>query len=218
MIALGFHEAAQDLWRAQREHPFVQAIARGTLETAKLKRWVLQDYHYLVDYARVLALAAARADRLESMTWYARVLHLTLDTEMDLHRRFAARLGIGDEELMSAPVWPTTRAYTDFLVRTAALADAVDVVAALLPCTWGFVELAEDLSRVELPADPFCADWIRQYSGPEFQQASEWLQAELDRLGQGASPSKQAQLRDIFLTASRYELAFWEMCWQGESA
>ncbi|MBN1948053.1 MAG: thiaminase II [Bradymonadales bacterium] len=215
MISSDLYQAAQDLWQAQREHPFVQGIAEGTIADKQLACYVLQDYRYLVEYARVLALAAARADRLESMTWFSQVLHLTLGTEMELHRRFASRLSISAEELESAPLLPTTRAYADFLVRTAAIGDLVDLVAALLPCTWGYVELAEELASRDLPDDPFCAEWIRQYSGPEFKVAADWLVAELDRLAAGASEQKRAVLEELFVTSSRYELAFWEMCWQG---
>ena len=53
-----------------------------------------QDYLYLAEFSRVFAWAAARADRLEAMGWYAAALHLTLNTEMGLHREYAARFGI----------------------------------------------------------------------------------------------------------------------------
>ena len=41
------------------EHPFIRGIGDGTLPLVRLARWVRQDYLYLMDYVRVLALAAA---------------------------------------------------------------------------------------------------------------------------------------------------------------
>jgi len=211
------YQAASDIWDAQAVHPFVAGIADGTLDPDVFERWVRQDYLYLVEFSRVFAWAAARADRMESMSWYAAALHLTLNTEMDLHRAYAARFGISAEDLDREEMWPTTRAYTDFLVRTSADGDLADLVAALLPCAWGYVHIAERLAASQRPADQRYADWIEQYSSAEFRLAADWLRAEMDRLAAGVSAAKRKRLRDLFVLSSRYEWQFWEMCWRGET-
>jgi thiaminase (transcriptional activator TenA) len=211
------YRAAQPLWEAQLRHPFVMGIGDGTLEEARFRRWVLQDYGYLKDFARIFAWAVARADRLESMGWYARVLDMTLNGEMELHRAYAARFGISPAELEAESMWPTTRAYTDFLVRTAADGDMADLLAALLPCAWGYVVIGRALAAQDPPDDPRYVDWITQYASDEFAAAAEWLRSELDRVASGVSDEKAERLREIFLLSSRYELRFWDMCWDGES-
>ena len=209
--------AASDIWKAQVEHPFVRGIADGTLDPAVFERWVRQDYLYLAEFSRVFAWAAARADRLESMGWFAAALHLTLNTEMGLHRAYAARFGIGEAELKREEMWPTTRAYTDFLVRTAADGDLADLVAALLPCAWGYVHIADHMAGAGRPGDRRYADWIQQYTSDEFRGAADWLRSEMDRLAEGAPIEKRARLMHLFVLSSRYEWQFWEMCWRGES-
>jgi thiaminase (transcriptional activator TenA) len=114
-------------------------------------------------------------------------------------------------------MWPTTRAYTDFLIRTAADGDMADLVAALLPCAWGYVYVAQHLADGKPPADQRYADWIAQYVSADFVQAAEWLKAEMNRLAEGATPSKQRRLMEIFEISSQYEWLFWEMCWKGEA-
>jgi len=74
------------------------------------------------------------------MGTFADLLESTVTVEMDLHRSYAEEFGIGEAELEATTPSPTTRAYTDFLVRTAALGTFGDTVAALLPCMWGFNE------------------------------------------------------------------------------
>jgi len=207
---------AEPLWQDQLQHPFVMGLGDGTLDEERFKRWVLQDYRYLMEFARVFAWAAAKADRLESMSWYAGVLDLTLNTEMELHREYAARFDLTPEELEDEPMWPTTRAYTDFLVRTAADGDMLDLLAALLPCAWGYVYLAQKLAGGSPPKDQRYADWISQYASDDFAQALDWLRKEMNRLGGGISGEKEARLMEIFLTSTRYEGLFWEMCWKGE--
>jgi thiaminase/transcriptional activator TenA len=210
-------DAARPIWEAQLVHPFVRGIADGTLPLERFKNWVRQDYRYLVEFARVFAWAAAKADRLEAMSWYASALDLTLNTEMALHRTYAARFGIGADELERVPMWPTTRAYTDFLVRTAADGDMADLVAALLPCVWGYVHIGQQMAAGKPPKDQRYADWISQYSSAEFAAAAEWLKTETNRLSAGATPEKWARMRELFVLSSRYEWQFWQMCWIGEA-
>ncbi len=211
------HAAAKPIWDAQIEHPFVQGIGDGSLETDKFRNWVLQDYLYLKEFARIFAWAVAKADNLVSMGWYANVLHLTLNTEMSLHRAYAERFDISREELESQPMWPTTRAYTDFLVRVSADGDMADLLAVLLPCAWGYVDVARGLAAGSEPDDERYAEWISQYASDEFREAAEWLKAELNRVADGASAAKEQRLTELFVLSSRYEWQFWEMCWQGES-
>ncbi len=208
--------AAKPLWDAQLVHPFVRGIVDGSLEVDRFKRWVLQDYLFLREFARVLAWAVAKADRLVSMRWYAKLLDLTLDTEMALHRQYAARFDISEPALEAETMWPTTRAYTDFLVRTAADGDMAELLAVLLPCAWGYVYVGQHLYAGALPEDQRYIDWIRQYASDEFAEAAEWLKEELERVATGISSAKRSRLRELFLISSRYEWQFWEMCWQGE--
>ena len=211
------YTVAEPMWKTQLEHPFVRGLGDGTLDPERFMRWVLQDYRYLIEFARVFAWAAAKATRLESMAWYAGVLNLTLTTEMDLHRQYAERFGVSQADLESEPMWPTTRAYTDFLVRTAADGDQLDLLAALLPCAWSYVYIAERLSEAPPPSDQRYADWISQYASAEFREALDWLRAEMDHLADGIADPKRARVKEVFLTSTRYEARFWEMCWAGES-
>ena len=209
-------ERARPIWDAQLAHPFVIGLGDGSLPQERFTNWICQDYLYLKDFARIFAWAVAKSDRLDSMGWYAGVLHLTLNTEMGLHREYALRFGIAPSELEAQPLWPTTRAYADFLLRTAADGDLADLVAVLLPCSWGYAYVAQHLSRAYAPADNRYADWIAQYISPDFVQASEWLKAEMNRLADGIAAPKRERLFSLFETSSRYEWLFWEMCWKGE--
>jgi thiaminase/transcriptional activator TenA len=210
-------DAARPIWEAELAHPFVVGIGDGSLDPSRFANWVRQDYLYLKEFARVFAWAVAKADGLDAMGWYAKVLDLTLNTEMALHRTYAERFDITASELEATEMWPTTRAYTDFLVRTAAEGDMGDLLAALLPCAWGYVYVAQALAAVDPPSDQRYADWIAQYASPEFAEAADWLRVELDRAAEGASGARRARLQALFLTSSRYEWQFWEMCWQGEA-
>ncbi len=217
MLTDDLYLAARPIWDAQLQHPFLRGLGDGSLEEERFERWIRQDYLYLKEFARIFAWAAAKADRLASMGWYAKVLDLTLNTEMALHRRYAKRFGISEERLEAEPMWPTTRAYTDFLVRTSADGDMAELLAALLPCAWGYVDIAKHLAAGPPPRDERHAEWIAQYASDEFAEAAEWLKAELNRVAEPVSDDKRRRLTELFVLSSRYEWRFWEMCWRGEA-
>jgi thiaminase/transcriptional activator TenA len=207
---------AGPVWVAQHAHPFVRGIGDGTLPLGRFTHWVQQDYLYLIEYCRLFALTAARSPDLATLTRFAELLLATAHTEMDLHRAYAAEFGITSAELEAEVMAPTTRAYTDFLVRVAATGDFAEVVAALLPCMWGYVEIGQRLKLTGLPADPRYARWIEMYADPAFAELADWGRALVDRLAAESSPAVRARMADAFLTSSRYELAFWEMAWTEE--
>ena len=211
------YAAAKPIWDKQLVHPFVKGLGDGSLHVETFKNWVRQDYRYLIEFSRMFAWAAAKSDRLESMSWYAFGLNLTLNAEMQLHRDYARRFDISPGELEQVPMWPTTRAYTDFLVRTAADGDMSDLVAALLPCAWGYARVGRHLAQGDTPKDKRYADWITMYTSDDFVEAADWLKAEMNRLAGGAVGAKRQRLIDIFVLSSMYEYRFWDMCWHGET-
>jgi thiaminase/transcriptional activator TenA len=208
--------AADPIWRAQHSHPFVRGIADATLALDRFSLYVRQDYLFLIDYARLLALGAARAPDLDTMTRFAELAREVLVTEMDLHRSFAAEFGITANELEAERPAPTTQGYTDFLVRTAAQGDFGELAAALLPCMWGYAEIGQALAARGRPPDERYARWVDMYASPEFGELAGWCRALVDRVGAGLTGRGHARLERAFLTSSRYELAFWDMAWRGE--
>ena len=210
------HVRAAPIWAAQHQHPFIQGIGDGTLDVEKFKYWVKQDYLYLIDYARLFAVAVAKAPDLDTMSKFAELVHAVLNVEMDLHRSYAREWGIAAEELEKAEKAPTCQAYTDFLLRTATLGSFAELVAALLPCMWGFCEIGLTLAQRRMPAEPRYAKWIRMYSAPEFVELTYWTRGLMDRLAAGLPKEELRRLEEAFLTSSRYEQAFWDMAYRQE--
>jgi thiaminase (transcriptional activator TenA) len=208
---------ADPIWEAQHAHPFVRGIGDGTLDLERFAFWVRQDYLFLIEYSRLFGLAAARAPDLDTMGRFADLLQATLRTEMDLHRGYAAQFGISAEDLEREVPAPTTRGYTDFLLRVAAIGDFAELAAALLPCMWGFSEVGRRLAEGERPTDSRYAAWVDMYADSEFAALAEWCRGLVDRLAEGASPETRRRMEEAFVTSSRYELAFWEATYNMES-
>ena len=209
---------AAEIWEAQHAHTFVTGIGDGSLDVERFRFWVRQDYLFLVEYGRVLALGAARAPDLQTMRRFAELAQETLGTEMDLHRSYCAQLGIAAEDLERERMAPTTQGYTDFLVRTASHGDFSALVAALLPCMWGYSEVGRRLAERGRPADSLYAAWIDMYASDEFAAQAAWCRGVVDRVGEQAGRQARAAMSRAFVTSSRYELAFWEMAFDERAA
>ncbi len=208
---------ADPVWQAQHFHPFVRAISTGTVDRGQFRYWVRQDYAFLIEYARLLALAAARAPDLDTMARFAELALETLTTEMSLHRSYAAEFGISESDLEAEMKSPTTQAYTDFLLRTASLGDFAELVAALLPCMWGFSEIGLEMKERGLPSEPLCRKWVEMYASEEFAALAGWCRDLLDRLAEHLPEEQQQRLAEAFLLSSRYELAFWDAAHREEN-
>jgi thiaminase/transcriptional activator TenA len=216
-LSADLRAAADEIWDAQHRHPFVRGIGDGTLDLERFRFWIRQDYLFLIEYSRLLALATARAPDLDTMRRFADLVHGTLYQEMDLHRSYSADLGIHATDLEQEKMAPTTRGYTDYLLRTATIGDFAELVAALLPCMWGFNEIGRRLAEHGLSDNEHYAHWIKMYASDEFTALVDWLREVTDRISINLPSASWDRMRDVFLTSSRYELSFWEMAWTLEA-
>jgi thiaminase/transcriptional activator TenA len=206
-------EAAAPVWERQVAHPFVAGIGDGTLPEDAFRFYVRQDYLFLIDYGRLLALAAARAPRLEWMRRFSGLAQSVLETEMDLHRQFAARWGITAEQLETETTAPATDAYCDFLLRTASLGDFAELVAALLPCMWSYAEIGERLAASP-PDHPGYTEWIAAYASDEYAQLAAWCRQLTDAAAADVAGPGRRRMHAAFRASSEHELAFWESAWR----
>ena len=196
------------------EHPFITGIGDGSLPVDRFKYYVIQDYVYLIDYSRALAIASARAIDLQDMAWFAGLLDETLNQEMALHRSYCQEFGINLQELESVEPASTTKSYTNFLLKTAYQGSFGELVASLLPCQWGYWEIGDHLLKRGLPTSaPLYAQWIKMYTSEEFTELAHQIREMADRIGGGAGLAEQAAMRQAYTDSVRLEHRFWDMAY-----
>ncbi len=208
--------ATEDIWAEYYTHPFVRGIADGTLDREKFRYYMIQDYLYLIDYAKVFAVGVSKAKDGEAMKLFAGYVHQILDGEMDIHRSYMARLGITLEEAEQTPVALDNLSYTSYMLRVAFEEGAGEVAAAILSCALSYEYIAKEILRTNPDAEqhPFYGEWVRGYAAPEYAEANRILVELTNRLTAEYSTRQLQHLIEIFVNCSRYELAFWDMAWQ----
>lgn len=200
---------AADLWKTNHDiartcvdHPFVQGIARGDLPRPAFEFFVAQDAVFLEAFARAYSLAIAKAPDRQAMIRFKSLLDGVFD-ELTLHADYAQRWNV---DLEAEPA-PATRAYTDFLLRVAALEPLGRLCAAMTPCMRLYACIGSELGPDTNPQNPYTT-WIEAYADPAFEALARTLETLLDQY----SPH-DISVGDRYRTALRLEHDFFSAAW-----
>jgi thiaminase (transcriptional activator TenA) len=206
---------AAGIYAAILEHPFLRGLTDGTLDPAAFAHYVVQDAHYLRDFARALAVVGGKAPTHADTGMFARHAAGTVDVELALHASLLPRLGLDASAVAATPAAPTTQAYTSYLLATAHGGSFAEGLAAVLPCYWIYAEVGAELIERGSP-DPRYQSWIDTYSGDEYTAIVAEALAVADRIGPRLAPDDDARARQHFVTTARYEWMFWDAGWRRE--
>lgn len=202
------------VWRAYVDHPFVAQLADGTLPEACFRRYLGQDYLFLIQFARAYALAAYKADTLAEIRAAAAGMSAIIDTEIRLHVDYCAGWGLDADDMEALPEASATLAYTRYVLEKGLQGDLLDLYVALAPCVIGYGEIGDRLAKdadTKLEDNPY-ASWIAMYSGDAYQDVARVHAETLDRLWQErAGGDRVRTLATTFEQATRLEADFWQM-------
>lgn len=200
---------ARELWdtcgamaRACLAHPFVQGIASGALARERFQVYVGQDAYFLEAFARAYGLALAKSPDRSGIETFTELLDGVFD-ELKLHAGYAERWGI---TLQPEPLHFTS-AYTDFLLRTAALEPVGHTAAAMAPCMRLYAFLGRELQDVLNPESAY-RKWVDTYAAAEFDGLACSLEALVDHYG--GDPDR---LLALYRRAMELELGFFQGAW-----
>lgn len=214
-VSYRLHGAAASIWEACRKHPFVTGIGDGTLAVEKFQHFMLQDYLYLFDYARVFALGVVKARDPELMRTFAANVDAILDGEMKIHRAYMKRLGIIEEQVFAVKPALDNLSYTNYMLSVASSGGPMEIVASILACSWSYAEIGQALATIPGAVEhPFYGEWIQGYSSEEYAATNQALIELMDSLAANATEEQIAYLTEVFVNCSRYELGFWDMSWE----
>ena len=214
-VSYHLRNAAASIWEECLNHPFVTGIGDGTLAVEKFRYFMLQDYLYLFDYARVFALGVVKARDPELMRTFAANVDAILGGEMKIHKSYMKRLGISEEQVFAVKPALDNLSYTNYMLSIASNGTPMEIVAAILACSWSYVEIGQALAAVPGAAEhPFYGEWIQGYASEDYAATNQALIELMDSLAADAAEDQIAYLTEIFVNCSRYELGFWEMSWR----
>ena len=133
------------LWTGFTGHRFVRGLGDGTLPAPAFRRYLTQDYLFLIQFARAYALAGYKASRPADLRAASDGFAAILG-ELPLHVSHCAGWGLDEAGMAAEPEALETVAYTRFVLDCGAAGDLLDLYAALAPCVLGYAEIGPALA------------------------------------------------------------------------
>lgn len=210
-------DGAGSVWQDYVRHPFVGALAEGTLSPRAFSNFLVQDYLFLIQYARAYALLAYKLEELPDIQAALETAKALIETEMPLHIGYCAGWGVAEPQMRAAQPALEMLAYTRYVLEVGFTGDALDLLAALAPCIAGYAEIGAWAASITSSENPY-KGWIETYTGRDYLASVDAALAMIDRVGAAlGAEARLPRLQAIFTQATRLEAAFWNTGWASAS-
>ncbi|WP_201574360.1 thiaminase II [Psychrobacter sp. H8-1] len=197
-------------WDDYIQHDFVKQLAAGTLASDSFRHYLVQDYLYLIHYTRVMALSVYKSDTLAQMRVGQAGINAMLDMEIGMYLDFCRQWDIPLSQVEGAAESAATIAYSRYILDAAMSGSLAELYAAIAPCLMGYGEIGKRIKAEGFIAGNPYQPWIDVFSSDEFQAITAQNEAQIDALLAEASPAQADKFQQLFDTAARMEVNFWQ--------
>lgn len=213
-------EAGQPILHKIYQHPFVEGIGNGDLPKEALTFYVGQDYNYLNAFIKVYAAAIQKSQTRADMAIFAKQIDFILHSEIHPHHNFCNVAGVKYETLQHEPQAPGTYLYNEHMYRSARTGDLIDIVAAMTPCPWTYLKIANRfVKQGKNTDDNVFKPWIEFYADMSDDGDSILTQL-FDLIDREAEHYDQHHLdvvKEEFLKSCELEWEFWDQAYHQRS-
>ena len=200
-------EDSDGIWKKIVKHPFINELYIGDLPAKKFRFYVLQDYNYLIAMIRVLSILASKAPELH-IGGILEIAHMESTCELDAYKKLLDELGLSLNDGMNVERMETSLAYSNFLIATSSLKSFSEGLTSILPCFWTYAEIAEaHKDKLKKNGNKIYVEWGSTYLSNDYLLLVDKIKNILDK---NCEQSSYKNLKNAFITASRYELQFWD--------
>lgn len=205
------YEEVREIWDSYYEHPFVKGIGTGELEKEKFKFYMIQDYIYLLDYARVFALGVVKSKDEETMRKFSALEYGILNGEMEVHKHYCKELGITPNQIKNAKISMANLSYTNYMLWVGQSQGVLELLVTILACSWSYELIGKELSsRYDIEGNLY-SKWVQSYASQEYHELSQDIIDMVDNMGKNCTQAEFENLKEIFINCSRHEYMFWDM-------
>ncbi|MDO4594518.1 MAG: thiaminase II [Tissierellia bacterium] len=211
-------ENCKDIWEKCYNHPFLRELGEGVLDKDKFKFYLIQDYHYLLEYAKVYALAVVKTDDNKLAELFTKNQEYLLLGERKLHLEYMKKFNVTDEQLKNTPSSLLNKAYTANMFDVGIKGDLCQLLATVFPCAWTYGDFGKRLKQ-EFKGNlenNYFKSWIETYSSDEFNDGYEWFFDTMDNLVADKDDNYKKKIIDIFRSSVEFEYLFWQMAYNME--
>lgn len=194
------------------EHPFNQALMKGSLERYRFKFYLEQDFLYLNDFAKALLITSSRMTRQEHSSELKKFSNEVTSTQYNLHRKY-----LGESQSFRffqrrdgcSKKIPVIENYTNHLILSSRVDPVGVAIASLVPCFYLYNEfgrkMINEMNHSHL--NPYEL-WILSYSNKQFSCATQSIIRIFEEVSSSISDEEQNSLVLAFTKSTEFEISF----------
>ena len=196
-------------WSEYTDHKFLSDLVSNKLPSKNFKRYLIQDYVFLQQFLKILALSVYKSNSFEEINRSVNFIK-GIDHEIKLHTSYCKKWKISLNSLSNIKVERTNSAYTDHVLSVGKNGNNLDIFSCLAPCIIGYGEIGFKLSKIKNWKKSKYSSWIKMYSSKEYQQVAKDNIDYLDILFKKNKNKNMNKLEKNFKKSTILEKNFWE--------
>ena len=198
-------------WSNYTKHQFLVSLANNTLPLKAFKKYLIQDYFFLIKFIKILALGCVKSQNNNDLMRCIDFI-FAIKNELKLHVLYCKKWKISQKTLLKTPELIETKKYTNYVMAVGNKGDILDLFTALSPCIIGYGEIGYELKKKKLHKNSYNS-WIDTYASKEYQDVAKENILYLDSLFSKIKKKKNKlkKLKKIFKKATELESDFWSM-------
>ena len=198
-------------WSNYTKHQFLFSLVNNTLPLKAFKKYLIQDYFFLIKFIKILALGCVKSQNNNDLMRCIDFI-FAIKNELKLHVLYCKKWKISQKTLLKTPELIETKKYTNYVMEVGNKGDILDLFTALSPCIIGYGEIGYELKKKKLHKNSYNS-WIDTYASKEYQDVAKENILYLDSLFSKIKKKKNKlkKLKKIFKKATELESDFWSM-------
>ena len=196
-------------WSEYTNHNFLSDLVSNTLPDKNFKKYLVQDYIFLQQFLKILALSVYKSNSFEEINRSVNFIK-GIDQEIKLHVSYCKKWKIPLRSLSNIKVERANSAYTDHVLSVGKNGNNLDIFSCLSPCIIGYGEIGFRLSKIKDWKKSKYSSWIKMYSSKEYQQIAKENINHLDILFKNSKNKNLTKLKKNFKKSTILERNFWE--------
>ena len=198
-------------WNNYTRHQFLFSLANNTLPLKAFRKYLIQDYFFLIKFIKILALGCVKSQNNNDLMRCIDFI-FAIKNELKLHVLYCKKWKISQKTLLKTPELIETKKYSNYVMEVGNKGDILDLFTALGPCIIGYGEIGYKLKKKKLHKNSYDS-WIDTYASKEYQDVAKENIIYLDSLFTKIKNKKNKlkKLQKIFKKATELESNFWSM-------
>ena len=136
----------EPVWQRYVYHPFADQMGSGALDIEVFKEYLIQDYLYLVHFARTNALSAYKSTEMAGIMASAQIV-THIEREMQLHLEYCKEFGLSKDDIVKHKESLACVAYSRYVLDVGQSQDWMALQISLASCLLGYGIAATHLQK-----------------------------------------------------------------------